>query len=210
MPFMAFNERYQEHFGRQCKASHYGFDKLTDLFEAMPSTLRILYPPDGEWLIELAECSNGNNVENNIVIDVDDDDDGAASKVETAKETTNTAPPLPPFATIPKHSLSEAFTTVDRQSQSLQDSTLVVVGGTKVKLPKVEAFENEQKSSENKSSEVVEEKEETEQIQIEVQKQRSAVFKAFKSLDFERLLSCRRVLMAMVMLTYLLMLLTHY
>ena len=209
MPFMAFNERYQEHFGRQCKASHYGFDKLTDLFEAMPSTLRILYPPDGEWLIELAECSNGTNVENNVVIDVDDEDDGAAWKVVMAKETTNTAPP-PPFATIPKHSPSEAFTTVDRPSQSLQDSTLVVVGGTKAKPPKVEAFENENKSAENKSSEVVEEKEETEQIQIEVQKQRSAVFKAFKSLDFERLLSCRRVLMAMVMLTYLLMLLTHY
>ena len=204
MPFMAFNERYQEHFGRQCKASHYGFDKLTDLFEAIPSTLRILYPPDGEWLIELVGSNSGTDVENNVVIDVDDEDDGAASKIETAKETTNTAPP-PPFATIPKNSPSEAFTRVDRPSKSLQDSTLVVVGGTKVKLPKVEAFENE-----NISSDVMEEKEETEQIQIEVQKQRSAVFKAFKSLDFERLLSCRRVLMAMVMLTYLLMLLTHY
>ena len=191
---MAFNERYQEHFGRQCKVSHYGFDKLTDLLEAMPATLRILYPPDGEWLIELAERGSGTDVENAIVIDVDDEDDGAASKLETAKET-NMAPP-PPFARIPKHSPSDAFTIVDRDcsrpshSFNRRDSS-TVVGGTKVKLPQVEAFENENKVAENKSSEVVEEKEETKEIQIETQKQSSAVFKAFKSLDFERLLSCR-------------------
>ena len=57
MPFKAFNERYHEHFGRQCKVSHYGFDKLVDLFEAMPFTVRVLYLPDGEWVLQLTDSA---------------------------------------------------------------------------------------------------------------------------------------------------------
>ena len=42
MPFRDFDQRYFEHFERQCRASDYGFDFLTDLFRAIPGTVKII------------------------------------------------------------------------------------------------------------------------------------------------------------------------
>ena len=178
MPFKAFNERYREHFSRQCKVSHYGFEKLVDLFEAMPSTLRVLYPPDGEWLIELTDSAraqwdndHGDDDVNVGVVDVEDEDDdedggGAVSKGHTAGAMT--APPLAPFSRVPKP--SPGFL---RQDLTLSLKNVPV--GNKIGDDKL-------------ASKEVGEEEDSNRDKTETQKRR---FAAFKSLDFERLLSCR-------------------
>lgn len=42
MSFNKFIPTYHHHFGRQCKLSYYGFNKLMDLFEAIPEVLMVL------------------------------------------------------------------------------------------------------------------------------------------------------------------------
>ncbi|XP_051940790.1 meiosis regulator and mRNA stability factor 1 isoform X1 [Hippocampus zosterae] len=42
MPFSKFIPTYHHHFGRQCKLSYYGFNKLMELFEAIPEVLMVL------------------------------------------------------------------------------------------------------------------------------------------------------------------------
>ncbi|XP_029311760.1 meiosis regulator and mRNA stability factor 1 isoform X4 [Cottoperca gobio] len=42
MAFSKFIPTYHHHFGRQCKLSYYGFTKLMELFEAIPSILMVL------------------------------------------------------------------------------------------------------------------------------------------------------------------------
>ena len=177
MPFKAFNERYREHFSRQCKVSHYGFEKLLDLFEAMPSTVRVLYPPDGEWLIELtdsarAQWDNDHDDVNVGVVDVEDenDDEDAVSKDNTAGAMT--APPFAPFTRLPVPKPSPGFL---RQDFTLVDRKGVPVG-------------NKIGDDKLASKEVGEEEEDSNRDKTETQKRR---FAAFKSLDFERLLSCR-------------------
>lgn len=44
MSFNKFIPTYHHHFGRQCKLSYYGFNKLMDLFEAIPEVLLV-----SEW-----------------------------------------------------------------------------------------------------------------------------------------------------------------
>ena len=180
MPFKAFNERYREHFSRQCKVAHYGFEKLVDLFEAMPSTVRVLYPPDGEWLIELTDSARAqwdndhDDHDVNVgVVDVEDEDDDEDGKVAVSKGHTAdamTAPPLAPFSRVGTRLpgfLMQAFTLVDRKG--------VPVGN---------------KSGDDKlaSKEVGGEKDDSNRDKTEIKNRR---FAAFKSLDFERLLSCR-------------------
>ena len=178
MPFKAFNERYREHFSRQCKVSHYGFEKLADLFEAMPSTVRLLYPPDGEWLIELtdsarAQWDNDHDHDDvNVgVVDVEDenDDEDAVSKDNTAGAMT--APPFAPFTRLPVPKPSPGFL---RQDFTLVDRKGVPVGN-KIGDDKL-------------ASKEVGEEEDSNRDKTETQKRR---FAAFKSLDFERMLSCR-------------------
>lgn len=41
MSFNKFIPTYHHHFGRQCKLSYYGFNKLMDLFEAIPEVLTV-------------------------------------------------------------------------------------------------------------------------------------------------------------------------
>lgn len=41
MSFNKFIPTYHHHFGRQCKLSYYGFNKLMDLFEAIPEVLMV-------------------------------------------------------------------------------------------------------------------------------------------------------------------------
>lgn len=41
MSFNKFIPTYHHHFGRQCKLSYYGFNKLMDLFEAIPDVLMV-------------------------------------------------------------------------------------------------------------------------------------------------------------------------
>lgn len=41
MPFSKFIPTYHHHFGRQCKLSYYGFNKLMELFEAIPDILMV-------------------------------------------------------------------------------------------------------------------------------------------------------------------------
>jgi meiosis arrest female protein 1 len=42
IPFGKFIPAYHHHFGRQCRVSDYGFTKLIDLFEALPSVVQVL------------------------------------------------------------------------------------------------------------------------------------------------------------------------
>ncbi|XP_072337934.1 meiosis regulator and mRNA stability factor 1-like isoform X1 [Scyliorhinus torazame] len=42
MPFNRFIPAYHHHFGRQCKLTYYGFNKLMELFEAIPDVLQVL------------------------------------------------------------------------------------------------------------------------------------------------------------------------
>ncbi|XP_072124922.1 meiosis regulator and mRNA stability factor 1 isoform X1 [Mobula birostris] len=42
MPFSKFIPTYHHHFGRQCKLSYYGFNKLMELFESIPEVLQVL------------------------------------------------------------------------------------------------------------------------------------------------------------------------
>ena len=41
MPFSKLIPTYHHHFGRQCKLSYYGFNKLMELFEAIPDVLMV-------------------------------------------------------------------------------------------------------------------------------------------------------------------------
>uniref|UniRef100_A0A4W3HYD8 Meiosis regulator and mRNA stability factor 1 n=1 Tax=Callorhinchus milii TaxID=7868 RepID=A0A4W3HYD8_CALMI len=42
MPFNKFIPTYHHHFGRQCKLTYYGFNKLLELFECIPEVLQVL------------------------------------------------------------------------------------------------------------------------------------------------------------------------
>ncbi|XP_039631256.1 meiosis regulator and mRNA stability factor 1 isoform X4 [Polypterus senegalus] len=42
MSFSKFIPSYHHHFGRQCKLTYYGFNKLLELFEAIPDVLQVL------------------------------------------------------------------------------------------------------------------------------------------------------------------------
>ena len=60
-----FNERYNEHFSRQCRPSDYGFEMLLDLFRAVSETVRVvgdqiqLTEPAALSNVELPEMQNG-------------------------------------------------------------------------------------------------------------------------------------------------------
>lgn len=41
MPFNKFIPAYHHHFGKQCRVSDYGFTKLIELFEAIPSVVDV-------------------------------------------------------------------------------------------------------------------------------------------------------------------------
>ena len=153
--------------------SHYGFDKLVDLFEAMPSTVRVLYPADGEWVVQLADSSNAqwkndDEITDHFVVDVDEEDDddgdgeGAVPKDGALEDTTSGPPPH-----------------VARVSKTSQ-SYLRQVDGEGVAV--------EGQSADGIPSEVAKVKNESNRSKTEIQNRR---FATFKSLDFERLLSCR-------------------
>ena len=56
IPLQNFDERYVEHFARQCRPSDYGFARLEDLFRAVPETVRVA--GDQIQLTEPAALSN--------------------------------------------------------------------------------------------------------------------------------------------------------
>ena len=41
MPFNKFIPAYHHHFGKQCRVSDYGFSKLLELFESIPSVVEV-------------------------------------------------------------------------------------------------------------------------------------------------------------------------
>ncbi|CAH1954341.1 unnamed protein product [Acanthoscelides obtectus] len=53
MLFNKFVPAYHLHFGRQCKVSDYGFNKLIELFEAIPDVVKIEELPHGERIVRL-------------------------------------------------------------------------------------------------------------------------------------------------------------
>ena len=52
--FNKFVPLYHHHFGRQCKLSNYGFNKLIELLEAMPETVHVVYK-DNIQFVQLRE-----------------------------------------------------------------------------------------------------------------------------------------------------------
>ncbi|XP_067912326.1 meiosis regulator and mRNA stability factor 1 isoform X2 [Heterodontus francisci] len=51
MPFSKFIPAYHHHFGRQCKLTYYGFNKLLELFEAIPDVLQVLECGEEKFLV---------------------------------------------------------------------------------------------------------------------------------------------------------------
>ncbi|XP_032825999.2 meiosis regulator and mRNA stability factor 1 isoform X1 [Petromyzon marinus] len=51
MAFSRFIPAYHHHYGRQCKLAHYGFTKLTDLFEAIPEVVTMLERGEDKLLV---------------------------------------------------------------------------------------------------------------------------------------------------------------
>ena len=45
MPFNKFIPAYHHHFGKQCRVSDYGFSKLLELFESIPSVVEVRKHP---------------------------------------------------------------------------------------------------------------------------------------------------------------------
>lgn len=55
IPFNKFIPAYHHHFGRQCRVADYGFTKLIELFEAIPTTVEITEDADGERMLQLTD-----------------------------------------------------------------------------------------------------------------------------------------------------------
>ncbi len=55
LPFNKFIPSYHHHFGKQCRVSDYGFNKLIELFEAVPGTVEVTEDADGERLLQLTD-----------------------------------------------------------------------------------------------------------------------------------------------------------
>ncbi|XP_067859331.1 meiosis regulator and mRNA stability factor 1 isoform X2 [Heptranchias perlo] len=51
MPFSKFIPTYHHHFGRQCKLTYYGFNKLMELFESIPDVLQVLECGEEKFLV---------------------------------------------------------------------------------------------------------------------------------------------------------------
>lgn len=165
MPFKAFNEKYRERFDRQCKVAHYGFDNLVDLFEAMPSTVRVPFV-DGELVIQLTDSARAqwNNDEDEApvnvgVVDVDDED-----------EDITTAPPTPIYKLAPKPAEQE---NDGEEAVSKNDDVEDITTAPSAHVDK--------KSANDKPR----------MLAPKVAGQEHDRFAAFNSLDFGRLLSCR-------------------
>ena len=47
---------YHHHFGRQCRVADYGFTKLIELFETIPTTIEITEDADGERILQLTDA----------------------------------------------------------------------------------------------------------------------------------------------------------
>merc|ERR1719219_3222592 len=54
--FNKFIPAYHHHFGRQCRVADYGFTKLIELFEAIPTTIEITEDVDGERILQLTDA----------------------------------------------------------------------------------------------------------------------------------------------------------
>ena len=52
LPFNKFIPAYQQHFGRQCRLADYGFTKLIELFEAIPTIIEITEDLDGMRILQ--------------------------------------------------------------------------------------------------------------------------------------------------------------
>jgi len=55
LAFNKFIPAYHHHFGRQCRVADYGFTKLIELFEAIPTTIELTEDVDGERLLQLTD-----------------------------------------------------------------------------------------------------------------------------------------------------------
>ena len=53
---MVFFLAYHHHFGRQCRVADYGFTKLIELFETIPTTIEITEDADGERILQLTDA----------------------------------------------------------------------------------------------------------------------------------------------------------
>ena len=58
LAFNKFIPAYHHHFGHQCRVSDYGFAKLIELFEAIPTTIEITEDADGKRILQLTERRN--------------------------------------------------------------------------------------------------------------------------------------------------------
>lgn len=66
LPFNKFIPAYHHHFGRQCRVADYGFTKLIELFEAIPTTIEITEDADGERILQLTDGERLNVVGEHI------------------------------------------------------------------------------------------------------------------------------------------------
>lgn len=66
LPFNKFIPAYHHHFGRQCRVADYGFTKLIELFEAIPTTIEITEDVDGERILQLTDSERLNVVGDHI------------------------------------------------------------------------------------------------------------------------------------------------
>jgi len=66
LPFNKFIPAYHHHFGRQCRVGDYGFTKLIELFEAIPTTIEITEDADGERILQLTDVERLNVVGDHI------------------------------------------------------------------------------------------------------------------------------------------------
>ena len=51
-----FFSAYHHHFGRQCRVADYGFTKLIELFETIPTIIEITEDADGERILQLTDA----------------------------------------------------------------------------------------------------------------------------------------------------------
>ena len=59
LPFNKFIPAYQKHFGRQCRLADYGFTKLIELIDAIPTVIEITEDIDGNRILQLAPATAG-------------------------------------------------------------------------------------------------------------------------------------------------------
>ena len=62
LPFNKFIPTYNQHFGRQCRLADYGFTKLIELIDAIPTIIEITEDLDGNRILQPAPATAGHAI----------------------------------------------------------------------------------------------------------------------------------------------------